>query len=159
MSRVEEKSNPIPQGKYVPATRFENRIYTAGMTPRKDGTLIKTGKVSLTDAIESYREAVRQAAKNALTAATNKLNADEQITHVLSMNVYVYAEEGFKSHAQLADIASEYMYEQIGEAGIGSRAAIGVASLPGNAPVEIQLVVGVSDTQPTIGTLRYSSFA
>ncbi|MDM8100144.1 hypothetical protein [Oceanobacillus oncorhynchi] len=54
------------------------------------------------------------------------------------------AEETFQSHSSLANAASEYLSEQLGEAGIGSRAAIGVSSLPGNAPVEIQLVAGVS---------------
>lgn len=48
---------------------------------------------------------------------------------------------GFSSHAKLADFASEYLVEELGDAGIGARAAIGIASLPGDAPVEIQLVL------------------
>ena len=55
------------------------------------------------------------------------------------------AEETFEAHAKLADFASEYLLETMGNAGIGSRAAIGVASLPGNAPVEIQLVAAVTN--------------
>ena len=68
-----KQANPIPQGMYVPANRFENLIFTAGMTPRDNGVLIKTGKIAISDPIEDYRDAVRQAAKNALTAARNKL--------------------------------------------------------------------------------------
>ena len=68
-----EKKNPIPQGKYVPATRFENLIFTAGMTPRKDGVLQMSCKVKAEEALETYKDAVRLAATNALTAARNKL--------------------------------------------------------------------------------------
>ena len=138
-----KEANPIPQGKYVPANRFENLIFTAGMTPRNNGVLIKTGKIAISDPIEDYREAVRQAAKNALTAARNKLEEGEHIARILLINVYVNAEEGYSTQAKIADHASEYFCEELGEAGIGSRAAVGVASLPGNAPVEISIICAV----------------
>ena len=89
-----KEANPIPQGKYVPATRFGDVIFTAGMTPRNNGVLIKTGKVGLEDAIEEYTDAVRQAAKNALTAAKNKLEEGENIVQIMSITVYVNAQEG-----------------------------------------------------------------
>ena len=60
-----KEANPIPQGKYVPATRFGNLIFTAGMTPRNNGVLIRTGKVKASDDIADYKDAVVQAAKNA----------------------------------------------------------------------------------------------
>ena len=63
--------DPIPQGKYVPAARSGRLIATAGMTPRKEGVLIMQGKVQATVSLETYREAVVQAAANALTAARN----------------------------------------------------------------------------------------
>ena len=53
-----KEANPIPQGKYVPATRFGNLIFTAGMTPRNNGVLIKTGKVKASDDIADYKDAV-----------------------------------------------------------------------------------------------------
>jgi len=136
--------NPIPQGKYVPATRFGNLIYTAGMTPRKNGVLIQSGKVVTAEPISTYKNAVRQAVANALTAARNTLKDHEQLEQILTLTVYINAEETFQAHASLADFASEYLYEALGEKGIGSRAAIGVASLPGNAPVEIQLIAAVA---------------
>lgn len=138
---VEKKANPIPQGKYVPATRGGNIIYTAGMTPRNNGVLIFTGKVKTDEPIETYRDAVRQATSNALTAASNILKENERIDRVLTLSVYVNAEDNFTSHSKLADFASELLFEEIGEAGISSRAAIGVSSLPGNAPVEVQMVL------------------
>ena len=138
-----KQSNPIPQGMYVPANRFENLIFTAGMTPRDNGVLIKTGKIAIADPIEDYRDAVRQAAKNALAAARNKLEEGEHIARILLITVYVNAEEGYSTQAKIADHASEYFCEELGEAGIGARAAVGVASLPGNAPVEISIICAV----------------
>ena len=138
-----KEANPIPQGKYVPANRFENLIFTAGMAPRNHGVLIKTGKIAISDPIEDDREAVRQAAKNALTAARNKLEEGEHIARILLITVYVNAEEGYSTQAKIADHASDYFCEELGEAGIGSRAAVGVASLPGNAPVEISIICAV----------------
>jgi len=134
-----KEANPIPQGKYVPAVRFGDLVFTAGMTPRNNGVLIKEGKVLCADAIEDYRDAVRQAARNALTAAKNRLEEGEEIAGILSVTVYVNAEEGFTKQSKIADLASEYFCEELGEAGVGSRAAVGVASLPGNAPVEISI--------------------
>ena len=135
-----KEANPIPQGKYVPATRFGQLIYTAGMTPRKNGVLMLEGTLGQAANLEDYREAVVQAAKNALTAARNKLNEGEALAQILSITVYVNAEADFTGQSKLADMASEYFCEELGEAGVGSRAAVGVASLPGNAPVEISIV-------------------
>lgn len=140
---IEKKANPIPQGKYVPATRFGDLIVTAGMTPRKNGQLIQTGRVLKDAPLEDYKDAVRQAAENALTAARNQLAEDERIVRVLSMTVYMNAEDGFTSHAKIADFASDYLNEELGDASPMARVSIGVATLPGNAPVEIQLMCGV----------------
>lgn len=140
---IEKQANPIPQGKYVPATRCNNIVFTAGMTPRKNGVLLFTGKVKTEEPIETYRDAVRQATFNALTAASNLLKENEHIEKVLSLCVFINAEENYTSHARLADYASEYLYEELGESGIGCRAAVGMGSLPGNAPVEVQLIVMV----------------
>ncbi len=141
---LETQNNPIPQGNYIPASRFGNLIYTAGMTPRKNGVLIQSGKVSSAEPVSSYKTAVRQAVANALTAVKNTLTEQEQLAQVLSMTVYINADENFTEHSSLADFASQYLYEVIGKIGIGSRAAIGVASLPGNASIEIQLVAAAS---------------
>lgn len=134
---------PMPQGKYLPATRAGNIVFTAGMTPRLNGKLIQTGKVMIWEAIETYKEAVVQATLNALNAAESTLSEDEKLVKVLFLTVYINAEEGYANHAKIGDIASNLLSEKLGEAGIGSRAAIGVASLPGNAPVEIQLVAQI----------------
>ena len=135
-------SNPIPQGKYVIATRYGDLIWTAGLTPRVNGVMLRPGKVSSAEpSLEIYRESVAQAAANALTAAKSKLNEGEEIKQILSMTAYIAADTAFTTHAKLADMASDYLYDQLGPAAACARVSIGVASLPGDAPIEIQLVV------------------
>lgn len=142
---VEKAANPIPQGNYVPATRFCNLIYTAGMTPRDNGKLILSEKVSDEKPIEYYRAATRKAVQNALTAAINMMIEKETIAKVISMTVFINAVEGYTLHSQIANFASEYLCEELGDKGIGSRAAVGVFSLPDNAPVEVQLIIAISN--------------
>ena len=132
--------NPIPQGKYKPAVRYGNLIYTAGMTPRKDGVLLMSGKISPDRPLDDYREAVIQATSNALTAARNTLTEGEKVGQILSLTVYLNAAPDYTTHAKVADFASQWHYEQLGDAGIRARAAVGLATLPGDAPVEVQLV-------------------
>ena len=138
-----EKVAPVPQGKYVPATRFGGLIFTAGMTSRKNGILILSGKVRAEEPLEHYRDAVEQAASNALIAAQGRLQPGESIRQILQLMVYVNAEQGFQLHSKLADFATEYLCGELGEAGVAVRAALGVASLPGEAPVEIQIICAV----------------
>ncbi|MCQ2447936.1 MAG: RidA family protein [Oscillibacter sp.] len=137
---MEKEALPIPQGKYVPANRCGNLIVTAGMTPRENGKLLYEGKIHIEDDLELYRSAVIQAAKNALNAAKSQLRGDERIQQILSITIYLNAEEGYTKHSKIADFASEYYCEQLGDAGIGCRVSVGVASLPGNAPCEIQIM-------------------
>ena len=134
---------PVPQGKYLPAVRHSDLIYTSGMTPRRGGVLEHAGRISASDTIESHRDAVRLATLNALTAAQGCLRADERIGVVLQLTVFLNAEPEFTAHSKMADFASETLMEHIGAGCIGSRAAIGVSSLPANAPVEITLIAKV----------------
>ena len=130
----------IPQGKYIPASRAGKLIYTAGMTPRVNGQLIMVGKISPDEPLETYRDAVRQAVANALTAVKGALAEGEELEKIVNRIVFLNTEEGFTVHAKIADFASEYLVEELGEAGIGSRTAVGVKTLPGNCPCEIQLI-------------------
>lgn len=87
--------NPIPQGNYVPAIRTGDLIVTAGMTPRKDGVLIQKGKVMAGEPLETYEEAVRLAAQNALTAAKNQLKGGEIIQQVAAHECIRECSSGF----------------------------------------------------------------
>lgn len=131
---------PIPQGKYLPAVRHADLIYTSGMTPRKAGILIYSGKIRVSDPLESHRDAVCLATLNALVAARACLKEGEKISVILQLNIFLNAEPEFTAHPKIADYASETLIEHLGPGSIGSRAAIGVASLPSNAPVEVTLI-------------------
>lgn len=131
---------PVPQGRFRPAVRRADLIHTSGMTSRLNGDLQFTGPVRSTDPIEQWREAVVLARRNALSAVRGQLGPGEHIASVLSLTVFIAAEQGFTLHSKLADFASAFLFDELGNAGIGCRAAIGVATLPGNAPVEIQII-------------------
>ena len=134
---------PVPQGKYLPAVRHADLIYTSGMTPRRGGALIHAGRMRAGDPLESHRDAVRLATLNALTAAEACVKEGERIAVILQMTVFLSTDPEFTAHSKVADFASETLIEHLGAGCIGSRAAIGVASLPADAPVEIMLVATV----------------
>lgn len=134
---------PIPQGRYLPAVRHADLIYTSGMTPRKSGKLIYSGKICSNDSIESHRDAVRLATSNALVASQACLKEGEKISLILQLIIYLNTEPEFTAHPKVADFASELLVEKLGAGSIGSRAAVGVASLPSDAPVEVTLIAKV----------------
>ncbi|MGB6008257.1 RidA family protein [Castellaniella sp.] len=138
-------SLPVSQGHYSIASRIGATIFTAGMTPRNNGTLLMKGKVSMQRPIQDYRESVELAVDNALRAAASQLHEGETISRVANMVVYVAAEEAYEAHSKIADFASDRLFAVLGASGIGSRTAVGVHSLPGGAPVEISLVVSAQD--------------
>jgi len=138
-----DMEQPIPQGRYLPAVRHADLIYTSGMTPRKAGILLYSGKVRAADPLEAHRDAARLATLNALVAAQACLQEGEKISVILQLNIFINAEPAFTAHAKLADYASETLLEHLGPGSLGSRAAVGVASLPGNAPVEVTLLAKV----------------
>jgi len=141
MNKIIEQ--PIPQGKYLSAVRNADLIYTSGMTPRKGGKLIYSGKIKILDPTELHKEAVRLATLNALTAAKACLILGERISKIIQLNVFLNTEERYVEHAKIADYASDLIIENLGNNSIGSRAAIGVASLPSNATIEITLIAKI----------------
>lgn len=132
---------PVPQGDYVPAMRHGDLIHTAGMTPRRDGRMMFIGPVPCDAPPDGLRDAVVLACDNALRAALALLAPHERIVQALNMNVFIAAEPGFAAHSAVADHASSHLRAKLGAAGRCARAAVGVATLPGNAPVEITLVL------------------
>lgn len=139
---------PRPQGLYRAATRYGDLIWTAGMTPRNGDTLLFQGLIKVGDDPDIHREAVELAMNNALAAAKSCLEAKERLACVVSMTVFIAAQPGFEAHARIADHASAMIAAAIGSEGVGTRAAVGVASLPSGAPVEICLVASVEEGVP-----------
>lgn len=136
-------SQPVPQGAYRAATRHGDLIFSSGMTPRRGGVLIHVGQMRVSDPIETYRDAVVLATLNALMAVQNCLAEGERIAVVLQLTVFLNSEPEFSSHSKVADFASNALIAELGPNCIGSRAAVGVASLPAQAPVEITIMASV----------------
>ncbi len=142
MSKITEQ--PVPQGTYLSAIRHNEMVYTSGMTPRKAGKLVFSGQIRASDPVESHKEAIQLATLNAITAAESCLREGERIAVILQLNVFLNAEKEFTAHTKMANYATDVLVEKLGTNGIGSRAAIGVASLPSNAPVEITLTATIA---------------
>ena len=143
-------SVPIPQGNYAAASRYGDFIFTSGMTPRENGKLLFFGKVQTLEPLENYKAPVLLAVSNALKAAGHLLEEQEQLAQIVSLTVFIACDADFQAHSGLADYASEYLYQELNHRGIGSRAAIGVVSLPSRAPVEVQLIAAVCATPPSV---------
>ncbi len=130
---------PRPQGRYQPAVATESLVMSAGMTPRVDGKIQHPGQVGSDVTLADARAAAGIAVANAVSALAELLGSTDAIAQVLRMTVFVNAAPGFTDHSQVADGASGRLVELLGDRGAAVRSAVGVASLPGNACVEIEL--------------------
>ena len=134
---------PRPQGRYLPAVVHGGIAYSAGMTPRADGELIRRGTVGVEVTAEQARELAGRAADNALSAVAAAAGGIGNVARCLRLTVYVAAVPGFTAHSTVADGASDALWERLGERAAVARSAIGVAGLPSGAPVEVELTAAV----------------
>ena len=134
----------LPIAAYVPAVRAGNIVFTAGQLPLVDGAMAQTGKTGGDVTIERAKELAQICALNALAAV--ELVADiNKIVKVVRVVGYVNGVAGFVNHPAVVNGASELFVHIWGDAGKHARSAIGVAELPLNSPVEIELTVEISD--------------
>jgi enamine deaminase RidA (YjgF/YER057c/UK114 family) len=131
---------PEPAGAYVPATRAGALLFTAGQLPFEEGKLRKTGKVGDAVSLEEAREAARLCALNALAAAAAEAGGLNNIRRIVKVTGFVASARNFNGQPQVVNGASELIGEVFGEAGLHARSAVGVAELPLDAPVEVELV-------------------
>lgn len=135
---------PKPIAAYVPSVQAGSLLHVSGQLPLADGELIATGKVPAHVKVNEAQEAARQCVLNALAVVKQALDGDwSRLVRVVRLGVYVQAVDSFTEHAEVANGASELLVELLGEAGRHARAAVGVASLPLNAPVELEMTVEV----------------
>lgn len=132
---------PTPAGSYVPATRAGALIFTAGQLPFSGGELHRTGKVGDEVTPEEARECARLCALNAIAAAAEKAGGPDNLRDVVKVTGFVASAPGFNGQPGVLNGASELLGEVFGEAGLHARSAVGVAELPLDAPVEVELVV------------------
>jgi len=129
-----------PLAAYVPAVRTGSLVFTAGQLPMTDGTLPVTGKVGAEVSVEQANALARTCALNGL-AAIHALVGLDSVVRVVKVVGYVASTPDFTGQPAVVNGASALLGEVFGAAGTHARSAVGVASLPLDAPVEIELVV------------------
>ena len=132
-----------PVAAYVPAIRTGSIVFTAGQLPMVDGALAKTGKVGGEISIEEAKKLAEVCALNALAAVETVADINK-IVRVVRVVGYVNGVAGFTQQPAVINGASELFLHIWGEAGKHARSALGVAELPLNAPVEVELTVEVA---------------
>lgn len=134
---------PKPAGNYIPVTQAGRFLFTSGHTHAVEGALRFRGPIGGggCPTLDDGRECARVAVRNCLASLANFLGGLEAIGRVLQMTGYVAAQPAFEDHPRVLDAASDELASVFGESGLPARSAVGVASLPGQAVVEISLTV------------------
>jgi enamine deaminase RidA (YjgF/YER057c/UK114 family) len=138
---------PHPAGSYVPATCAGTLLFTAGQLPFKDGQLPYTGKVGAEVSVEEAKEAARLCVLNALAAVKAEVGTLESARRIARVTGYVASAAGFNDQPEVMNGASDLLGRLFGEKGLHARTAVGVAELPFDAPVEVELIVDLADPQ------------
>lgn len=133
-----------PLAAYVPAVRSGNLVFSAGQLPWRDGELVATGKVGGEVDPDLATEAARYCALNALAAVCTVTGDLSAVTRVVKVVGFVASVPSFTGQPAVVNGASELLVDVFGEHGVHARSAVGVASLPLDTPVEVELVVEVS---------------
>ena len=143
-SGVELPPSPRPAGSYAPGKVFGSLVFVSGQTPTRDGAPAHRGRVGTDLGIEEAYAAARLAALNCLAELEAVCGDLRRVEGILKVNGYVAASEGFEEQPAVINGASDLLQEIFGEAGVHARTAIGVQTLPGGAPVEVELVASLS---------------
>lgn len=132
---------PAPAASYVSFVRSGALLFTAGQLPLKEGKLVATGLLGRDLDLASGREAAMWCAVNILAQAKAALGGLDRIKRVVKLTVFVASTSDFTEQHLVAGGASDLLGEVLGEAGKHARSAVGVASLPLNAPVEVEAII------------------
>ena len=133
-----------PIAAYVPAVTAGPFVYTSGQLPMRDGSLLATGKVGAAVSPEEAKELAAVCALNALAAIKSVIGELDRIVRVVKVVGFVASDPEFSGQPAVINGASELLVAAFGEAGRHARSAVGVAVLPLDAPVEVELIVEVS---------------
>lgn len=130
-----------PVASYLPAVMSGNLIFTAGQLPFVDGKMTVTGKVGTDVSAETANGLARTAVLNALAAVQSQIGSLDRVTRIVKLVVFVASDPSFAGQPGVANGASDTLVEIFGELGKHARSAVGVAVLPLDAAVELELVV------------------
>jgi len=134
---------PDPLGAYVPAIVSGNLLFVSGQLPLKDGNLIIKGKVGADVTPEEAYQAARVSSINALAVIGKETDDFSKFVRIVKITGYVSSAHGFTAQAGVVNGASDFFFEVFGEAGKHARVAVGVAELPADSPVEIEVIAEV----------------
>ncbi|RKS75388.1 enamine deaminase RidA (YjgF/YER057c/UK114 family) [Motilibacter peucedani] len=134
-----------PAGAYLPAVRTGSLVFTAGQIPLVDGVVAATGKLGAEISLERGKELARVCVLNALAAAAAEAGGLDRVRRVVKLVGFVASDPSFTAQPAVVDGASELLGAVFGDAGRHARSAVGVAVLPRDVPVEVELVVEVED--------------
>jgi enamine deaminase RidA (YjgF/YER057c/UK114 family) len=132
---------PVPVANYVPAVKVGTLVFASGQTPTRNGQLVVQGKVGAQVSVETAADGAALALLNCLAEVRSVLGSLDDISRIVKLNGYVASAPGFDRQPMVINGASLMLERIFGDAGRHARAAIGVAELPGGAPVEIELIV------------------
>jgi enamine deaminase RidA (YjgF/YER057c/UK114 family) len=146
--RLVELGRPLPEvarpvAAYVPAVRTGSLVFTSGQLPMVQGSLATTGKVGAEVTPEAAKELAATCALNALAAVRAEVGELSAVVRVVKLVGFVASAPGFTGQPGVVNGASELLQAALGDAGVHARSAVGVAVLPLDAPVEVELIVEV----------------
>lgn len=133
-----------PVASYVPAVQTGVYVYTAGQLPMVNGEMLAIGKVGAAVSEDLARECARACALNALAAVVSVVGDIDRIRRVVKVVGFVACDPDFVAQPAVVNGASDVLGEIFGEAGVHARSAVGVAALPKDAPVEVEMIVEVT---------------
>lgn len=131
---------PTPAAAYVPWTKVESLVFTAGQVPIVDGAVVATGLLGADISVEHGQELARVCALNVLAIANEAFGRLDGV-QVVKLVVFVASTPDFTDQHLVANGASELLGTVLGDAGVHARSAVGVASLPLGCPVEVEAVL------------------
>lgn len=135
-----------PVANYVPAVRSGRHVFTSGQVPIREGKIVYAGKVPKDLSIDDAVKACEMAAMNGLAAIDQLIGGLDHIERVVRVCVYVNSAPGFTEQPKVANGVSDLLVKIFGDQGRHARAAVGVAELPLNAAVEVELLVEAAGT-------------
>ena len=133
-----------PVAAYVPVKRSGSYLYTAGQLPMRDGALLHTGKVGADVSPDQAVECAKQCALNAIAALRSALGGLSEVAQIVKVVGFVASVPDFTGQPTVINGASELLGAVFGDAGRHARSAVGVAVLPLDAPVEVELIAEVA---------------
>jgi enamine deaminase RidA (YjgF/YER057c/UK114 family) len=141
---IELPPAPRPLASYVPVRVAGGVAYVSGQVASVDGEIMHRGRVGAEIGIEQAQEAARRCALQLLAALRAEVGSLDRVAGILQLSVFVASDPSFTQQSAVGNAASDLLVEVFGEAGRHARAAVGVASLPLGAPVEVAAVVALT---------------